>query len=112
VTGPRELLDQLDAAHERWRKGGWPAVEASMDLPRAVPQLTAALRAALDLADEMEAEATERDRMAERLPDQPAYHMEINRLVVAAEHQRRAAKQVRRYLTAALTPADTTGGAS
>ena len=52
------------------------------------------------LADQLDAEATERNRIADRLPDQPAYYMEINRLVVAAEHQRRAAKQIRRALGA------------
>ena len=52
----------------------------------------------LALAEFLENEAAERDRMADRLSDAPAYHMEINRLVVGAKHQERAAKQIRRAI--------------
>lgn len=61
--------------------------------------MTTALDRVLAVADDLEREAADRDRMADRLPNQPAYHLEINRLVVAAEHQRRAAKRIRRAAT-------------
>jgi hypothetical protein len=83
TTDPRELLDQLDALHAAGTPGPWQydaevadvvwdsdpdypqitvrcAVDADAALivaaVNAAPQLTAALRAVLDLADELERE--------------------------------------------------------
>jgi hypothetical protein len=58
--------------------------------------------AVLALAEKLDGEAAERDRIAERLPNTPSYRMEINRLLVAAKHQARAARRIRSTVTAAL----------
>jgi hypothetical protein len=68
----------------------------------AMPVLLGIVGGLLDLADELERESAERKQIADRLPDAPSYHMEINRLVVAAEHQQRAAKQLRHRVAAAI----------
>ncbi|WP_100499380.1 hypothetical protein [Geodermatophilus chilensis] len=104
MTGPRDLLDQLDAAHERWRTGGWAAFEAGMYLPRAVPQLTAALRAALDLADEIE-------HWGHRFGIAAAKDSAVNDLAAFAAHEdasivlREQADRLRNAIAAALSPA-------
>lgn len=129
--GSSDLLDRLEAAAKAATVGTWqwevladegiwandPAgfggSYVGIDLPpdlaacivaehNAAPALVAALRAVLALADELEREATKRNQIADRLPNQLAYHMEVNRLVVAAEHQRRCGKRLRRILASAL----------
>ena len=56
MTDPAELLDRLDQARVDWSEGGWEAMTAALTtFPEAIPQLTSALRAVLELADELAA---------------------------------------------------------
>lgn len=96
---PAELLDQLNARHATAAARGLllgdgehqRRVDAQHELVAAVPQLTAALRAALDLADEWERGAT---RWEQPLPVPPQVG------------------QLRDAITAALSPADPMGPSS
>jgi hypothetical protein len=121
VTAPRELLDQLDALHAAGDELPWRLDDVERDIVdradglvaipvlrddaalivaavNALPQLTAALRAVLDVVYQLDNESERFDSGSWYGPDFYAG------LSVAAG-------AVDEAITAALTPADTTGGA-
>ena len=122
MTGPRQRLDELDAAREKatpgpWRKGalqyvyaegpGSPVVadevgsaDAALIVAavNAVPALTSALRAVADLADEWEAEARRHDDA------EPVTTEDLHRMILAAKHCRAHARDLRAALAPLAAP--------
>ena len=103
-----DRLQQLEEAHKKWCEGGWGAAEAALfTFPGAIPDLIAAVRAGLALADELDEDSRDALKIGAAARDRG--DREMHR--ISARHARvahHAASGLRAVLTAPLAGQHTT----